>query len=80
LAAYPDLRSIPQAVHGVSLVTPPHVTESVVEQAAAAGILHVWMQPGAESPAAITRAAELGLNVIHSGPCLLVVLGFKETS
>jgi predicted CoA-binding protein len=75
---YPDLASLPERVHGVSIITPPSVTEGIVEQAAAAGIRYVWMQPGAESPQAIRRAEELGLTVIHSGPCVLVVQGFRE--
>lgn len=75
---YPDLASLPGPVFGVSIVTPPAVTEQVVEQAAAAGIGHVWMQPGAESDAAIARAGELGLELIHSGPCALVAQGFVD--
>ena len=78
-AVYPDLVSLPEAVHGLSIITPPPVTERLVEQAAEAGIKHVWMQPGAESPLAVERARELGLNCIAGGPCLLVVLGYKET-
>jgi predicted CoA-binding protein len=75
---YPDLASLPERVHGVSLVTPPAVTERVVEEAAAAGIGYVWMQPGAESAVAIRRAEELGLTLIHSGPCVLVAQGFRD--
>jgi predicted CoA-binding protein len=73
---YPDLASLPERVHGVSIVTPPAVTGSIVEQAAAAGIRHLWMQPGAESEAAIERARELGLELIHSGPCAIAAQGF----
>jgi predicted CoA-binding protein len=76
--SYPDLASLPEPVHGVSIVTPPAITEKVVEQAAAAGIRHVWMQPGAESPAAIRKAEALGLALIHSGPCALVAQGFRD--
>jgi predicted CoA-binding protein len=76
--AYPDLASVPVPVHGVSIITPPDVTESVVEQAAKAGIKHLWMQPGAESAEAIAKAVDSGMNVIHSGPCLLVLLGYRE--
>jgi predicted CoA-binding protein len=75
--AYPDLESLPEPVHGISIVTPPSVTESVVEQAARLGIRNVWMQPGAESDAAVARAEELGLNVISGGPCALVVMGYR---
>lgn len=75
---YPDLAALPEQVHGISIVTPPKITETIVPQAAAAGISYLWMQPGAESPAAIERAAELGLMLIHSGPCILVAQGFRE--
>lgn len=78
IKCYPDLASVPEAVHGISVITPPKITEQVVEDAAAAGIKHIWMQPGAESPAAVARATELGMNVIADGACLLVVLGYHE--
>ncbi|MDA1266910.1 MAG: CoA-binding protein [Planctomycetota bacterium] len=78
LTAYPDLASLPEVPHGITIVTPPAVTERVVEDAAAAGVRAVWMQPGAESPEAVARAEALGLSVIAGGPCLLVVLGFRE--
>ena len=39
---------------------------------------YLWLQPGAESPDALRRGAELGLEIIAGGPCLLVVLGFRE--
>jgi predicted CoA-binding protein len=78
LRAYPDLASLPEPIHGLSIVTPPAVTERLVEQAAEAGVRHLWMQPGAESAAAIRRAEELGLNLIADGPCLLVELRYRE--
>jgi predicted CoA-binding protein len=75
LAAVPDLASLPEKVRGLSIVTPPPVTEKLVEAAAKAGITRLWMQPGAESVAAVRRAGELGLSVISGGPCLLVEIG-----
>jgi len=75
---FPDLASLPEPVHGLSLVTPPPVTEKLVEEAARCGIRHLWMQPGAESAAAVARARELGLHVIAGGPCVLVALGYRE--
>ncbi len=77
--AYPDLVSLPEQVHGISVITPPHVTELVVEQAGKLGIKNIWMQPGSESDAALTRAKELGMNVVAGGPCVLVVLGYRES-
>jgi uncharacterized protein len=78
IKAYPDLSSLPATVHGVNVITPPHVTESVVEEAGRLGIKNVWLQPGAESERAIRRAAELGMNMIAGGPCVLVVLGYRD--
>lgn len=71
------LAELPEPVHGISIITPPAVTERIAEDAIAAGIAHLWMQPGAESASAIARAEAAGLSVIHGGPCLLVVLGFE---
>jgi uncharacterized protein len=76
--AYPSLSDMPDVPDAVSIITPPVVTEKVVEECGRLGIRHVWMQPGAESPAAVKRAQELGINTISGGPCLLVVLGFRD--
>lgn len=78
LKAYPSLADLPEAVHGVSIITPPRVTETVVEQAGKLGIKNVWMQPGAESSSAMESGERLGMNVIGGGPCLLVILGYRE--
>ena len=75
---YPDLASLPEPVHGISIITPPEVTESIVEQAGQLGIKNLWMQPGAENDAAVARATELGMNLISGGPCALVVIGYRE--
>ena len=83
LVAYPDLASVPAdpaPPRGVSIITPPAITERIVEQAAAAGIPRVWMQPGAESEVAVARARELGLEVIAGGPCILVAVGNLRAS
>ena len=78
MAAPSRMMNTSDVVLAVSIITPPAITERVVEEAAELGIEHLWMQPGAESPRAVERARELGLNVISGGPCLLVVLGFRE--
>ena len=78
LKAYPSLGSLPVKPTAISVITPPAITERVVREAAAAGVAHIWMQPGAESPEAIRAAESLGMSVIAGGPCLLVVLGYHE--
>lgn len=75
---YPDLASLPEVPGGISIVTPPKITESVVEEAARLGVKYVWMQPGAESPRALEIAAEKGIEAIGDGSCLLVVVGYHE--
>jgi len=77
LTAYPDLESLPEKPRGVSIITPPAVTERIVQEAANAGARFVWMQPGAESPEAIRIARERGLEVIADGSCFLVETRFK---
>lgn len=78
LKAYPDLASLPVKVRGVSIITPPKITEQVVKDAAAAGVAFVWMQPGAESDEAVRIAEGLGLQVIAGGPCYLVLAHYHE--
>jgi uncharacterized protein len=78
LPCYPALASLPEPVRAISIVTPPEVTERIVQEAADAGVRYVWMQPGAENPQALRRAEELGLVAIGGGPCILVTLGYRE--
>ncbi len=78
LKAYPNLAAVPVKVRGVSIITPPKITEQVVKDAAAAGAEFVWMQPGAESDEAIRSAEALGLKVIAGGPCYLVLAHYHE--
>jgi predicted CoA-binding protein len=75
--SYPDLSSIPGDIDGVSIITPPAVTERVVQDAVQRGIKHIWMQPGAESEAAVEAAKQSGANVIAGGPCILVSLRYR---
>jgi predicted CoA-binding protein len=69
---------LPPEVKSLSMITPPAVTEQIVPLAIARGIENIWMQPGAESPAAVALCREKGVNVIADGSCLLVVLGYHD--
>jgi len=68
---YASLGSLPEPVDGVLIVVPPAQTEQVVREAAVAGIRRVWMQQGAESPAAIKFCQENGISEVH-GECILM--------
>ena len=78
LKAYPDLSSIPGAIHGISIITPPNITDGIVAEAASCGIKNLWIQPGAESQAAIDTAHKNNMNLISGGPCILVTLLYRE--
>jgi uncharacterized protein len=75
--AYKSLLALPEPVESVSIITPPPVTERVIDDAIACGIKNIWMQPGAQSPGAVEKAQKAGINVISGGPCLLVVMGYR---
>jgi len=72
--AYPDFKSLPEKVSGVLIVVPPAQTESVVRDAASAGITRVWMQQGSESEAAIRFCQENDIAAVH-GECILMFAG-----
>ncbi len=55
----------------ISIITPPSVTQKVVQEALDLGIMNIWLQPGSEDPAAVKKAEEAGANIIAFGPCLL---------
>jgi len=73
-----SVADLPTEVESISVITPPEITEKIVKQAAAKGIKNIWMQPGAESPAAVKYCAGQGINIIADGSCLLVVLRYHE--
>ena len=75
VAAVSDL---PEEVVSLSVVTPPAITEKIVPVAVRQGIRNIWMQPGAESAAAVAFCKEHGINVIADGTCVLVRLGCKH--
>ena len=78
VACVTSVSELPAEVQSLSIITPPQVTERVVEQAIAKGIRNIWMQPGAQSTAAIAACEQAGINLIADGSCVLVVLGYRE--
>ncbi len=76
--AYPDVPSLPAGDLALSIVTPPAITHHVVREALSRSVRHIWMQPGAENDDAIQAAESAGAILLHSGPCVLVALGYHE--
>lgn len=71
---YTNVSSLPEVPDVVVAVVPPRVTEMLVDELIALGVKSLWMQEGAESEAAITKATGAGIATVHSGPCILVGL------
>ena len=72
--AYPSIDDLPIVPEALSIITPPEVTRKVVAEAIAAGVKHIWMQPGAQDKQASESARDAGINVIDDGSCILILL------
>ena len=68
---YPSLAELPQVPDVIDLVVPPAITEKVVQEAHELGLTRVWMQPGAESEAAIAYCQQHDIQVVHDA-CAMV--------
>ena len=75
---YKSVSELPDEVKSISIITPPSLTEKIIDQAHAKGITSIWMQPGAQSELAIQKCHDYRINVIADGSCILVVLGFPD--
>lgn len=71
---YPTIADLPIVPEALSIITPPAVTRRVVNDAIAAGVKNIWMQPGAEDEAACQAARAAGIQLIDDGSCILVLL------
>ena len=69
--AYPTLADLPEMPEVIDLVVPPSVAEQIVKEAEQLGLTRIWMQPGAESEAAIAYCQEHGIQVIYDA-CAMV--------
>ncbi len=78
LACLSSISELPDKVKSLSIITPPALTEQIVDQAYAHGIENIWMQPGAASQLAVEKCIEYGINAIANGPCILIELGCHD--
>ncbi len=68
---WPDVASLPEKVGAAIFFTPPTVTGGALAQAVAAGVSHVWLQQGSESPEALKICEEKNLQAI-SQQCIMM--------
>lgn len=71
VTCYRHFDDMPQPVGGVIVCVAPAEAVSVVRDAAEAGIRHVWLQQGAESPYVANLCIELGVDAVI-GECILM--------
>lgn len=74
---YPDLRSIPEGVDGVVIITRPEVTEKIVHDCHDAGVPRVWMHQSRANGSSVSKAAveychANGIGVIAGGCPMMV--------
>lgn len=58
-------------VNTLDMVVPSSVGIKILDDAAKKGVKNVWFQPGSESPEAIAKAKNLGMNVVANA-CMMV--------
>jgi predicted CoA-binding protein len=76
---YAGLADLPEVSEVVDLVVPPGVTEKVVREAHKLGVTRIWMQPGAESEAAIAFCLSSGIKVVHHACAMVHKKDWAET-
>lgn len=64
---YPSVNELPEKPDAVDVVVPPKVGEQIIQECAAAGIKHIWLQPGANADSVVKLGKQLGLEVIDTG-------------
>jgi predicted CoA-binding protein len=73
---YSDFAALPEPVDNLLVSVPSKQAVTAIRNAATAGIRHVWLQQGSESPEVLEACHALGVDVI-SGECILM---FAEPS
>lgn len=75
LTAYPSLADAERPIHLVNVVTPPRITLKVLEQAAALGLDHVWLQDGSYDDAVLDYVAQAPFQTVYDA-CTMVVSNY----
>jgi uncharacterized protein len=72
--AYRSVLDVPVAkLDRVSIYLPPDIALQVLEDVARKPAQEVWLNPGADSPAVVARARDLGLSVVVG--CSILAVG-----
>ncbi|HVB36880.1 MAG TPA: CoA-binding protein [Vicinamibacterales bacterium] len=64
LKAYRSVLDVPGRIDSATMYVPPDVGRAIIDELAQKGIGEVWLNPGADGDALVTRARELHLDAI----------------
>ena len=70
---FASVLDVPGPIDMATVYVPPDVGVRVMEDLAKKGIPEVWLNPGADGDAVVTRARELGLKTITA--CSIIGIG-----
>jgi uncharacterized protein len=74
LKSYPSLADLPVArLDRITVYVPPRIGLGLMAEIARKGADEVWLNPGADAPEVVARAAALGLNVVQA--CSILAIG-----
>ena len=77
LKAYKTVADLPIRPYRVSVYVPPPVLLKLLPGIAEKGCDELWLNPGTESPEVLSKAEELGLNVIQA--CSILAVGMSPS-
>jgi len=70
---YPSVLEVPGDIDLATVYVPPDVGVRVMDDLAKKEVPEVWLNPGADDPAVVSRARELGLHTIRA--CSIMGIG-----
>jgi uncharacterized protein len=68
---YPDVKSLPDGVNGIIIMTKKEHTLKAIQEAKEKGIKQIWIQQHAESKEALAELKDTNINYI-TGECILM--------
>ncbi len=71
--AYASVLDVPGTLDVATVYVPPEIGVGVMEELATKKVAEVWLNPGADGPAVIQRARQLGLATIQA--CSIIGIG-----
>jgi predicted CoA-binding protein len=71
--AYASVLDVPGPLDVATVYVPPRAGVRVMEELAQKGVGQVFLNPGADGPAVVSRARELGLKAVQT--CSIIAIG-----